>query len=134
MISEGTIQEIDDILALTRACGKHMRENGIDQWDENYPDIKTLERDILANNLFVFEKNDVICGIIVLNEEQDKEYEEMDWENTTEPYILVHRLAVNPKVQRQGIASQLMDFAENYAFEFEEKMWRDYQEKFGVVF
>ena len=37
MISVGKITEMDDILNLTRACGQHMQDNGIDQWDTEDP-------------------------------------------------------------------------------------------------
>ena len=46
MISLGKPNEVDEIIALTKACGKHMRDNGIDQWDENYPDRSNIENDI----------------------------------------------------------------------------------------
>lgn len=118
MISNGKPEELDDILALTRACGKHMRENGIDQWDENYPDRASLERDIETNTLFAYRENDAVLGIVVLNETQDPEYCDIQWSTAeSDRNIVVHRLAVSPEHQGKGIARKIMDFAEEWAKE-----------------
>ena len=62
MISKGELHELDSILELTRACGKHMRDNGIDQWDENYPDRDSLLNDLNTETLFAYRENSVILG------------------------------------------------------------------------
>jgi len=116
MTSPGKLDELDAILTLTRACGKHMRENGIDQWDENYPDLARLKNDILTETLFAYRDNDEVVGIIVLNETQDAEYEDVNWSTSElDKNIVVHRLAVHPSCQGKGIARKLMDFAESWA-------------------
>ena len=116
MISPGQPEEVQQILEMTRACGRHMRENGIDQWDENYPDLERLEEDIHSGTLFAYRDNDQVIGIVVLNETQDPEYSEINWSTSeTDKNLVVHRLAVDPEHQGQGIAQKLMDFAEEYA-------------------
>ena len=102
-------------MELTKACGAHMRSNGIDQWDEDYPDIDTLRRDIIDQNLFVMKKDDQVVGVIVLNENQDPEYDEMNWSTEGNSFLVVHRLAISPRFQGQGLARKMMDFAESYA-------------------
>ena len=116
MISRGTLTEIDDILTLTRACGQHMRDNGIDQWDEDYPNREVIVQDIQTQTLFAYRERGKVLGIVVLNETQDEEYGEINWSTTEEERnIVVHRLAVRPDKQRQGIARRLMDFTEEWA-------------------
>lgn len=118
MISLGLSHEIDDIIALTKRCGLHMRENGIDQWDENYPDYESIANDLKTETLFAFRENNQIIGIVVLNESQDEEYDEIDWlTKPTDRSLVVHRLAVDPIHQGKGIARKIMDFAENHARE-----------------
>ena len=116
MISKGELHELDTILELTRACGKHMRDNGIDQWDENYPDRDSLLNDLNTETLFAYRENSVILGIVVLNESQDEEYAEIKWSTSdADRNIVVHRLAVQPDQQGKGIARKIMDFAEVHA-------------------
>lgn len=120
MISLGELHEIDEIIALTKACGLHMRENGIDQWDENYPDRASIQKDLDTKTLFAFREDDTILGIVVLNENQDEEYSEIKWSTSEDDRnIVVHRLAVHPSHQGKGIARKIMDFAEDFAKEKE---------------
>ncbi|OFZ53920.1 MAG: hypothetical protein A3D92_03595 [Bacteroidetes bacterium RIFCSPHIGHO2_02_FULL_44_7] len=118
MISRGEIGEIDEIIALTQACGRHMRENGIDQWDEQYPDRTSIERDLQTGTLFALRDTEKILGIVVLNEKQDEEYAEISWSTSEgDKNLIVHRLAVLPSFQGKGLARQLMDFAEDFGRE-----------------
>tara|TARA_R110002072_G_scaffold266303_3_gene425215 strand:- start:2274 stop:2777 length:504 start_codon:yes stop_codon:yes gene_type:complete len=118
MISPGEIHEIDEIITLTKACGSYMRENGIDQWDENYPDRDRILVDLESKTLFAYRENSTIIGIVVLNENQDEEYAEINWStNDDNRNIVLHRLAVHPNQQGKGIAREIMDFAEQFAKE-----------------
>ena len=116
MISVGKMNEVDAIVQLTKACGQHMRDNGIDQWDEQYPARAIIENDIRTETLFAYRKNGNVVGIVVLNESQDEEYGEIDWSTSdNDKNIVVHRLAVHPSQQGKGIGRMLMDFAEQWA-------------------
>jgi ribosomal protein S18 acetylase RimI-like enzyme len=116
MVSTGKPEEVQEILELTKACGAHMRDNGIDQWDENYPDIDSLKHDLETQTLFTYRDESLIKGIVVLNESQDEEYAQINWSTSdTDKNLVVHRLAVHPDFQGQGIARKLMDFAEQFA-------------------
>lgn len=118
MIERGIISEVDSIIALTKACGKNLRDNGIDQWDENYPDLESITNDINTGTLFTYKMEEEIVGIVVLNEIQDEEYAEINWRTPLDSKnLVIHRLAVSPKHQGQGIARKIMDFAENFAVE-----------------
>lgn len=118
MIRLGKPEDVDAVTALTRACGKHLRENGIDQWDENYPDRDSLLRDAETETLFVYSEAETIIAVVVLNQTQDEEYDQIEWlTDDSSKNLVVHRLAVDPNHQGKGIARKLMDFAENYAKE-----------------
>lgn len=116
MISLGKPEEIDEIIALIEACGKHMRENGIDQWDEDYPDRSDIEKDLSSETLYTLHEEGKIVGIVVLNEFQEREYSIIDWltdEKSTN--LVIHRLGVLPELQGRGFAQKLMDYSEGFA-------------------
>jgi ribosomal protein S18 acetylase RimI-like enzyme len=118
MISLGKPEEIDEIVALIKACAAHLRTVGVDQWDEDYPDYTDIENDLATQTLFAYREDAVIIGIVVLNETQDKEYEEINWITSDDSRnLVVHRLAVHPDHQRKGLARLLMDHAEGFAKE-----------------
>ncbi len=113
-IEKAESDDKSDVLDLVHACIKDMNEHGMDQWNEMYPKDETFASDIEKGTMFAVKNEEAIVGIIVLSEEQDPEYEAIQWTDGTGKFILVHRLAVHPKWQRQGIATQLLDFAEAY--------------------
>lgn len=118
MIEKGVIGDELEIITMTKLCAADLNAKGISQWDENYPDLETIKRDIQRGELYKFIQNGSIVGIIVLNENEDPEYAELNWitpENSRN--LLVHRLAVHPTHQGKGIARNLMDFAEKFARE-----------------
>ncbi len=114
MIRIATILDIDSILELTRACDANMRANGIIQWNEIYPHRSSFIKDVKRGELFVFEFKTAILGCVVISVIMDDEYIPVKWLTQTNANIYIHRLAVHPKNQRQGIAQKLMSFAENY--------------------
>ena len=94
MISLGMPFEVDAILSLTRACGQHMRDNGIDQWDADYPNRSVIVQDVVTKTLFAYREKGEVLGIVVLNETQDIEYAQINWSTSEEDRnIVVHRLA-----------------------------------------
>jgi RimJ/RimL family protein N-acetyltransferase len=91
--------DIEDIMSLIKQAVDNLQKNGIDQWDTFYPNKEIITNDIAAASLFkiVVEKN--IAGVIVLNGQQPLEYQRLPWKN----------------FQGQGLAKELMHFAEKYA-------------------
>ncbi len=106
--------DLDAVMAIVRACTRHMESQGIPQWDDKYPNLSVLEEDIAKRSLFVMEVGTII-GAVVLNDYQDPEYVEVSWAYPGERILVVHRLCVHPDSQGQGVASRLMGFAEKQA-------------------
>ena len=94
-----------------------MNRNGMVQWNQAYPSPEVIENDIKNKSLYTLTDNWVIKGIIVLNETQPSEYKHIKWKfkDTDDPALIVHRLAVHPMFQNQGVGRQMMDFAIEYA-------------------
>jgi ribosomal protein S18 acetylase RimI-like enzyme len=102
------------IIEVIRACVHSMRQAGIFQWDEMYPNKDLVEEDMREGALYVAQEKGITLGAVCLNEKQDAAYHEVKWYGTG-PVLVVHRLCVDPVCQGQGVARRLMDFAEEYA-------------------
>lgn len=114
-ISQSKPKQADEIFNLLQECGNHMRNNGIMQWNENYPLRSNVEADIANQALYCMRENGAIIGIVVIDENQSPEYEKLDWQYTEGPILVVHRFAVLPSAQKKGIGKKLMDFALDFA-------------------
>jgi GNAT superfamily N-acetyltransferase len=111
-------ENLDAVMEMLGQCITAMRAEGIDQWDEIYPDRPRLLDDVQAGTLYLGSFNgEDLAGAMVLNDFQDAEYADVPWIITGVPVAVVHRLMVSPKHQGQGVARALMSFAEARARE-----------------
>lgn len=115
MIRKAIPKDIDAIIKITKACAATMIANGIYQWNDHYPNRSAFENDIKRKELYVIEAAKTIIGCVVISNFMDKEYIPIEWLTPNDNNIYIHRLAVHPKHQGQGVAQQLMQYAETYA-------------------
>ncbi|MCM4154930.1 GNAT family N-acetyltransferase [Gramella sp. AN32] len=115
MIRLAKLSELDKIKELTERCAMHMINKKIFQWNENYPSRERLQEDILQNELWITEENFTILGIIVITPKMDYEYIPIKWLTKNGNNLYIHRLAVDPDLWGNGIAQNMMSFAENKA-------------------
>jgi ribosomal protein S18 acetylase RimI-like enzyme len=102
------------VVEITNSCGIEMEKNGIFQWNSTYPNIDVLSKDIDRGELFGYYLKEDLIAIMVLTDIMDDEYLEVDWLTANGNNLYVHRLAVDPAHQNKGVASKMMDFAEEY--------------------
>jgi GNAT superfamily N-acetyltransferase len=115
-IRVATDTDVDGIMALVHDCIVRMREQGIEQWDEIYPDRATILADIEAAALHVASMgDDPLAAVFTVDEHQDPRWAVAAWTITDTPIAVVHRLMVRPAHQGKGLARRLMEIAEGLA-------------------
>ena len=110
-------EELEEIMKLIAKCVQVMQDGGSDQWDEHYPNKEIIGSDIERGTLYVYEDNNAVAGILVLDENQAEDYAAIEWAQNQGPHLIMHRLAVHPEVQGKGIARQLIAYAEELALD-----------------
>ena len=100
-----------------KSCVTGMIANGIDQWDESYPNTEVIMEDLIAQTYFVAIENDIIIAGINIDQNQDDTYLAIDWEDKKNQFLVVHRLAVKVEFWNDGIGKSLMLFTENLVTE-----------------
>lgn len=114
-IVKAGLEDLPDIMDLIRIVIKDLNDGGNFQWNDQYPRIEVLEKDIRKGTLYGMKDGGNIVAIIVITEEMDKEYEDVKWEDVGGRPVVFHRIAVRPGLRRQGLADKLSDFAEDLA-------------------
>jgi ribosomal protein S18 acetylase RimI-like enzyme len=117
IIKKALKQDLEQLLSIVKSCGQHLIEQGIFQWNENYPSIEVLRNDITLQQIWKLEDENAIVGLIVLTEIEDSIYQQVKWLTINKNNLYVHRLAVHPNFQGKGYAQKLMDFADKFAME-----------------
>ncbi|WP_343488292.1 GNAT family N-acetyltransferase [Allomuricauda sp. d1] len=115
MIRQAKLAEIPQIMAITKACARHMTKKGIYQWNEHYPSEDAFLNDLKRGELFIKHSDGKVIGAVVISTHKDEEYIPIEWLTPSKNNIYIHRLCVHPERQGQGHAQSLMDFAENHA-------------------
>lgn len=122
MIRLAKLSEIEEIIAITKACAAKMISEKIYQWNEHYPNYQAFQKDVERGELYVLvdkgpndKPDELIIGCITISSEKDTEYNAVDWLTEDGFQIYIHRLAIHPSFQHKGHAKQLMDYAEAYA-------------------
>jgi ribosomal protein S18 acetylase RimI-like enzyme len=100
-----------------KSCVATMIANGIDQWDESYPNTEVIIEDLIAQTYFVAIENEIIIAGINIDQNQDDTYLALDWKDKKNQFLVVHRLAVKVEFWNDGIGKSLMLFTENLVTE-----------------
>ena len=114
-ISKGQLSDVENTLQMFVAITDALLENGVDQWNYDYPDTETLTNDVEDGSNYVIRGKDKILASIALNEIQDEQYRKIHWKCRNESVLVIHRLGVHPKAQGMGLGKKMCRFAEDYA-------------------
>ncbi len=117
-------KDIEKVLEIFSQAKNSLRERGVNQWQEGYPNEESLLFDIQSNTSYVVKElfgtkqsviatAAIICGI----EPTYNKIYEGSWKTCGNNYVAVHRIAVADDVKRMGAASfilsQAVKIAEN---------------------
>ena len=71
MIRKAIVKDITPVKQITEACARHMIANGIFQWNEHYPDLAVLKKDINQEALYVYTIENEIIGCVMFSFQMD---------------------------------------------------------------
>lgn len=106
--------DLIDIMVIIKKAKIYMKENKINQWNENYPNEDVFLTDLKENRLYVAEIDNKVVGMAVLVLDGDADYKNIDGKWLSDgKYGVIHRIAVNPDYKSQNVAKNLLDFFED---------------------
>lgn len=113
---ETDIDRIDEIFNSVHV----LEETGVTcaGWKRNvYPTHDTAVSAIKSGEMFVYESDGIIKGTAVINKKQATEYSMCPWRYraSDDEVMVIHTLSVDPAYRKQGVATALIKFYEEYA-------------------
>ena len=99
--------DIDEIMNIIGVAQEHFKNEGIDQWQNNYPNHEVIGMDIDNDNCYVLKDEDKIVGTTALIFDGESDYDtiyEGEWLSLGE-YAVIHRMAVDFHQRGTGLAS-----------------------------
>lgn len=98
----------EDVVSLFQRVKKHMLEQGIDQWDELYPNKEVIKEDIDKQQLYIAEYKHNIIAVFVINKDYDEAYGQGSWRYIRGEYYVLHRFCIEPSMQGKGFATRII--------------------------
>lgn len=107
------LTDIKEIMALIEQAKAYLKKQGVDQWQQGYPNEAVIKEDTVSGEGYVIEAEERIVAYVCVSFDGEESYRtiEGDWKTYGE-YAVVHRMAVDNSYKGRGLASQLFQFAE----------------------
>lgn len=100
--------DINIIMNIVRQAQAYFKEQRIDQWQNGYPNIETINRDIADKNSYVLLKDNNVVATAAVSFDGEKTYDMIydgEWISNDE-YAVIHRIAVDNNHKGLGLSSQ----------------------------
>ncbi|MDR0348922.1 MAG: GNAT family N-acetyltransferase [Tannerella sp.] len=113
------LSDLPSMMDIVRQAQEALKQSGVNQWQNGYPAPDMIRRDIENKHAYVLIEDDRIVAMesIIFNYEPayDRIYDG-EWLSKG-TFAVVHRMAVDNRMKKRGIASFLLKKAEEMAVE-----------------
>lgn len=107
-----TINDINDVMTIINQAKVYFKANGINQWQDGYPNETSIINDINNQEAYVLEDNGqvIATAMISINGEPTYNYIEGKWLQNDD-YLVIHRIAVKEDQKGKGLSKIILDEA-----------------------
>lgn len=113
-VQKSETKDIPQIMRIIKQAQAYFKEQGIDQWQNGYPNEEVIANDIEKGDSYIFIRDGKTVATTVVSFEQENCYEniyEGKW-TTHGDYGVIHRIAVDNASKGSGTAQEVIEFAE----------------------
>ena len=110
-------EDVDALVAITGEASDYLRQCGVDQWQDGFPNRDTLLADIAAGGCWLFTHDGAPAGVVCLYAREEPDYAVIDgaWRTEGAPYATIHRAAVKAAYRGRGLADEMLQLCEDLA-------------------
>lgn len=113
IIRNATKEDAPRILEIIEAAKVSLRELGLDQWQNGYPNMESILQDIELGISRVLDDDGKIlatAAVYVGNEPTYNEITDGNWLTENQTYGIIHRIAAALDCKNKGSASRIMAY------------------------
>lgn len=101
-----TRNDISKVMLIIEEAKEFLRRSGSTQWQNGYPNEKSIETDIKNENGYVFIVGNQIAGYAAVIEGVEPTYQKINgsWNDDQNAYATIHRICFSSNYQGQGLA------------------------------
>jgi ribosomal protein S18 acetylase RimI-like enzyme len=120
MFRKSTISDCTLINQLYKQAIEYLKNQNIDQWQHNYPNMQTCMDDINHGYGYVYCRNNHVIGTVSLIFGNEADYDLIyngQWLND-KPYATIHRLVVDQRFKGNQIAFKMLQEIEKICLSY----------------
>lgn len=106
-----TEKDVESVMSIIKQSQNYFKEQGIDQWQNGYPNSQIIKDDIKNDYSYVLLKDNKIVGTTVLSFDGEETYNKIHNGNwlTQNEYAVIHRIAIDNNLKGQGLAGKIIE-------------------------
>ncbi len=111
-----TLTDVEKAMCIINMAKKHLKDQGIDQWQDGYPDTACITNDAKTGKGYFLKENDDIYGYLCVDFDGEKAYDTLNgtWACEDE-YVVMHRLAISENSRGKGLGVKVFKLVEQLA-------------------
>lgn len=115
IIRKALLEDIDDIMPIFYEAVEYLKNNNVNQWQNNSINKDKIIDDIKNEIGYVVFDEKIIAYFVIL-EKEEKTYINIDgkWLND-DPYYIIHRFCIKNEYKGKNIGSFIIDYCKKYA-------------------
>lgn len=108
-----TNEDVPVIMGIVHQAQRYLRESGIDQWQDGYPNEAVLYSDVESGRGWVFECGGELAGYVCISMDVEASYAQIEgrWLTEGDNYAVVHRSMVGDKYRGSRLATEMFSLA-----------------------
>lgn len=111
IVRKTNIEDINRICNIIDQAKAYLKSQGIDQWQDGYPNKDTFIEDIKTDTSYVLIDEDVIGTMrFLIEDDPDYGFIEGSWK-TNQRYGVIHRIAIGNEYKGKSCAKIMIDYA-----------------------
>lgn len=102
--------DINNIIKIIKQAQDYFKDQGINQWQNNYPNYETIKNDINKEESYVLIEDNEILGTAAVSFNGEKTYDNIHdgkWLSKKD-FAVIHRIAVNNNFKGRGLAGEII--------------------------
>jgi GNAT superfamily N-acetyltransferase len=113
---KAVIAESNTIWKLLQQAIIRRKEDGSEQWQDGYPNLEIIQKDIQKGHGFVLTQEETVVGYCAILINEEPEYAKIigEW-ISNEEFVVFHRLAISETFLGKGLAKTIIGFVEEFA-------------------
>ncbi len=107
------LEQAYEIILMAKA---HLKAQGIDQWQNGYPDKERLELDFAQEKAYFLQEEGEILGYLCVDFQGEPAYDTLKGAWTSEEnYVVVHRMALHENIRGKNKTGEIFPLVEALA-------------------